>query len=198
MRAAARLTILIFTVGAGATACRSGQSGGALAGGTLAGGTLVGGALAGGALAGGTLVGATPDGRVAAAPARPVVILHAGGRALPFRVELAASEPQRERGLMYRNHLDPDAGMLFVFDREAPLTFWMKNTLIPLDMIFISSGRRIVGIVENAVPETETPRRVEGLSRYVLEIAGGMSRRLGISAQSAVEFQGVPGEVLAN
>ena len=178
MRAAARLAILICTVGGGATACRSGQSGGTLAGGTL--------------------VGATPDGRVAAAPAGPVVILHSGGRALPFRVELAASEPQRERGLMYRNHLDPDAGMLFVFDREAPLTFWMKNTLIPLDMIFISSGRHIVGIVENAVPETETPRRVEGLSRYVLEIAGGMSRRLGISAQSEVEFQGVPGDVLAN
>ena len=51
----------------------------------------------------------------------------------------------------------------------------MKNTLIPLDMIFIGSDRKIVGIVENAAPETETPRRVEGLSRYVLEIGGGMS-----------------------
>jgi uncharacterized protein len=183
MRAAARLSILIFAVGACALACRSSQSGGA---------------LAGGALASGTLVAATSDGRVAAAPTGPVVILRAGGRALPFRVELATSEPQRERGLMYRNHLDPDAGMLFVFEREAPLTFWMKNTLIPLDMIFISGKRRIVGVVENAVPETETPRRVEGLSRYVLEIAGGMSRKLGISAESEVEFQGLPRDVLAN
>jgi hypothetical protein len=170
MRAAPRLAILLFTLGPTVAACRSGAP----------------------------LVGATPDGRVAAAPAGPVAIVHAGGRALPFRVELATSESQREKGLMYRNHLDPDAGMLFVFEREAPLTFWMKNTLIPLDMIFINGNRRIVGVVENAIPETETPRRVEGLSRYVLEIAGGMSRRLGISADGEVEFQGVPRDVLAN
>ena len=142
--------------------------------------------------------GAAPDARGAVAPAAPVVILHAGARDLPFRVELAASEAQREKGLMYRNHMDPDAGMLFVFERDAPLTFWMKNTLIPLDMIFIGSDRRILGIVENAEPETETPRRVEGLSRYVLEIAGGMSRRLGLAAGSSVEFKGVPRDILEN
>ena len=93
---------------------------------------------------------------------------------------------------MYRNHLDPDAGMLFIFDREAPLTFWMKNTFIPLDMIFIDDDRRIVGIVEDAVPETETPRRVQGESRYVLEIGGGLSRRLGIGKGGQVDFEGVP------
>ena len=125
-------------------------------------------------------------------------MVHASGRDLTFRVELATSEPQRERGLMYRNHLDSDAGMLFVFEHEAPLTFWMKNTLIPLDMIFIGSDKRIVGIVENAAPETETPRRVPGMSRYVLEIAGGMAGRLRISARNAVEFQGLPQDALEN
>jgi uncharacterized membrane protein (UPF0127 family) len=128
----------------------------------------------------------------AVAPAGAAVVLHAEARAIPIRVEVAATEADRERGLMYRNHLDPDAGMLFLFPRLEPLTFWMKNTLIPLDMIFIDDGRRIVGIVENAAPETETPRRVNGQSQYVLEIAGGMSRRLGVTAGSVVEFRGVP------
>jgi uncharacterized membrane protein (UPF0127 family) len=93
---------------------------------------------------------------------------------------------------MYRNHLDPSTGMLFVFDRDGPLTFWMKNTLIPLDMIFIDRDKRIVGIVDNAAPETETPRRVQGQSRYVLEVIGGLSRRLGVEPGSLVEFQGLP------
>ncbi|MEO5767259.1 MAG: DUF192 domain-containing protein, partial [Polyangia bacterium] len=88
------------------------------------------------------------------------------------------------------------SGMLFVFDRDAPLTFWMKNTFIPLDMIFIGSDRKIVGIVANATPETETPRHVEGLSRYVLEISGGMSERWGVTAASTVEFRGMPAGVL--
>jgi uncharacterized membrane protein (UPF0127 family) len=97
---------------------------------------------------------------------------------------------------MFRNHLEPDAGMLFLFPRPAPLAFWMKNTLIPLDMIFIDHDHRIVGIVENATPETETPRRVSGDSQYVLEIGGGLSSRWGIVAGTTVEFRGLPaGEV---
>ena len=134
------------------------------------------------------------------AAATPTVILHAaaGGRTIPVRVELALTEPERERGLMYRNHLDPDAGMLFLFPSSGPLAFWMKNTLIPLDMIFIDQEKRIVGIVENAAPETETPRRVTGSSQYVLEIGGGLSQRWGIAAGGAVEFQGLPANAIPN
>jgi uncharacterized membrane protein (UPF0127 family) len=113
-------------------------------------------------------------------------------RPLSFRVELAITRDEQARGLMYRQHLDPDAGMLFINDAPTPLVFWMKNTLIPLDMIFIGSDRRIVGIVENAEPQTETPRRVEGLSQYVLEIGGGLSAKLGIRAGQQVSFQGIP------
>ena len=153
--------------------------------------------------------GACRNGRSAADPApapaaatgAPTVILHAtaaGGRAIPVRVELALTGPQRERGLMFRNHLDPDSGMLFLFPSPAPLTFWMKNTLIPLDMIFIDSQRRIVGIVENAEPETETGRSVEGESQYVLEIGGGLSQKWGISAGSTVEFQGLAASAVPN
>jgi len=162
MRSAARIALLLWTIVPAMAACQNGRS------------------------------AAPPAGSGPAATNGPRVVLHSGARAVPIRVELARTEPERERGLMYRNHMDQDAGMLFVFEHDAPLTFWMKNTFIPLDMIFIDHDRRIVGIVEEAVPETETPRRVEGASRYVLEIGGGLSRRLGIAKGGQVDFEGVP------
>ena len=116
----------------------------------------------------------------------------AGGRSVPFRVELARTAAEREQGLMYREQLAADAGMLFIFERPSPLTFWMKNTFIALDMIFIGADRRIVGIVENAEPRTLTARRVDGLAVYVLEINGGLSAKLGIQAGAQVDFSGVP------
>jgi uncharacterized membrane protein (UPF0127 family) len=122
-----------------------------------------------------------------------VVTLHAeGGRAIPFRVELARTQAEQQQGLMYRPHMDADAGMLFIFNEPAPLTFWMKNTLIPLDMVFIDADRKIVGVVENAEPQTETARRVPGISQYVLEINGGLAAKLGVRAGSSVDFRDVP------
>jgi uncharacterized protein len=134
----------------------------------------------------------------AGATAPASVVLHAGSREVPIRVELARTEPQRERGLMFRNHLEPEAGMLFLFPRPGPLTFWMKNTFIPLDMLFIDHERRVVGIVEDAVPETETPRGVPHDSQFVLEIGGGLARRLGVAVGSAVEFRNVHEDDIAN
>jgi uncharacterized membrane protein (UPF0127 family) len=127
------------------------------------------------------------------APAARVSVAVGEGRSVPFRVEVARTSAEREQGLMYREHLDADAGMIFIFERPAPLTFWMKNTLIPLDMIFIDSDRRIRGIVENAEPGTLTERRVDGLSEYVLEINGGLAAKLGIQPSAMVDFSGVPG-----
>lgn len=135
------------------------------------------------------------DGLPAPAPAvaTPTVVLHGrDGRTIAVRVEVARTEAERTRGLMYRNHLEPDAGMLFLFPRPASLVFWMKNTLIPLDMLFLDRDRRVVGIVENAAPETESPRRVDGDSQYVLEVGGGLSRQWGVAAGSTVEFRGLP------
>lgn len=126
-----------------------------------------------------------------ASPAALVSVSVADGRSVPFRVEIARTEPEREQGLMYREHLAPDAGMLFIFERPAPLTFWMKNTFIPLDMIFIGADRRVVGVVENAEPRTLIARRVAGLSRYVLEINGGLSAKLGIQTGAVVGFNGI-------
>src|SRR5262245_41945257 len=109
-----------------------------------------------------------------------------------FPMELALTPQEQERGLMFRKSLDSDAGMLFVSETERPHVFWMKNTLIPLDMIFIGANRRIVGIVQNAEPQTLTGRQVDGPSQYVLEIGGGLSASLGIRAGEIVEFKGVP------
>lgn len=121
------------------------------------------------------------------------VVVAAGQRKLTFHVEVAITESERQRGLMYRSRLEPESGMLFVFPAPSRLVFWMKNTLIPLDMIFIGADRRVVGIVENAEPRSEVPRGVERDAQYVLEIAGGLSRRLGIGPGAEVEIRGVPG-----
>lgn len=105
-----------------------------------------------------------------------------------FQAEIADSPAERNRGLMFRTDLAEDEGMLFIFPAEAQQSFWMKNTLIPLDMIFIRADRTILGIVENAEPETLDNRSVRGFSQYVLEIRGGLSAELGIEAGQRVEF----------
>jgi uncharacterized protein len=122
----------------------------------------------------------------------PTVVLPVAGREVTFRVELARTPEEHER-LMYRAHLDADAGMLFLFDRPALLTFWMKNTLIPLDMLFLDGDRKIVGIVENAEPQTLTSRQVSAPAQYVLEIGGGLSARLGIRPGVTAQFHDMGG-----
>ena len=121
------------------------------------------------------------------------VLIDTGERKITFRVELARTEPEREKGLMYRDHLATDAGMLFLFERPSIQTFWMKNTLIPLDMIFIGADHSVAGVVANAQPLTLTPRNVDEPSQYVLEIGGGLAARLGIRAGAHVDFHGVEG-----
>lgn len=97
-----------------------------------------------------------------------------------FNVEIADNEVKREVGLMYRRHMPDDRGMLFDFKEEAPVSFWMKNTYIPLDMIFISRHGVVKKIVENAEPLSETPIPSGGPVLAVLEINGGLAARLGI------------------
>jgi len=103
-------------------------------------------------------------------------------------VETARTQSQRQLGLMYRRKLPPDSGMLFFFDHEQKQQFTMKNTYVPLDMIFITSGRRIAGIAENTTPLTEGPYGVDAPSQYVLEVNGGFCREHGISAGDRALF----------
>jgi uncharacterized membrane protein (UPF0127 family) len=123
--------------------------------------------------------------------ARAVVETAAGARHV-VAVEIARTGAERARGLMHRTRLAPEAGMLFLFDETAVHEFWMKDTLIPLDMIFISEDGRIVGIVESAEPLTETERSVGKPSRYVLEVNGGWAAAHGVRVGDRLRFEGVP------
>ena len=104
----------------------------------------------------------------------------AGGGKFRFTVELALTPGQQAQGLMYRQSMPADAGMLFVYDRVQPASFWMKNTLIPLDMLFIAADGRIVNIHERAVPESLDSVSSDGPVKAILELNGGMASRLGI------------------
>src|SRR5574341_604678 len=132
---------------------------------------------------------AGPAGRSATA-ARVVVETRRGGRH-SVTVEVARSDAERARGLMFRASLADDAGMLFVFDETAEHPFWMKNTLIPLDMIFIGDEGRVVGVVSRATPGSLEPRS-GGSSRFVLEVVGGWAEAHGVAAGDQIRFEGVP------
>jgi uncharacterized membrane protein (UPF0127 family) len=109
-----------------------------------------------------------------------------------FDVELALDEATHERGLMFRKQVPEGTGMLFVFPEEGPRVFWMKNTLIPLDMVFLSASRKIVGIIENTEPLTTSPRDSHAAAKYVLELAGGTAFAKGIHVGDVAIFDGVP------
>ncbi len=111
----------------------------------------------------------------------PLVVERADGSIHNFQVELALTNAQRAKGLMHRKELAPDAGMIFIFRDERMHSFWMSNTLIPLDIIFIKKNGRIVNIEAMAKPLDEGPRysSIEP-SRAVLEIPGGRAKELGI------------------
>ena len=106
------------------------------------------------------------------------------GRIVEFTVELATTPRQHAQGLMFREYLAPDAGMLFIFSQEGQRSFWMKNTLIPLDMLFFNASGAFVSMIENAEPESLTPRRSYGAAKFVLEVNAGTSARLGIGTGS--------------
>jgi uncharacterized membrane protein (UPF0127 family) len=97
-----------------------------------------------------------------------------------FTVELATTPAQQEQGLMYRRSMAPDAGMLFDFGHPTTTNFWMKNTFIPLDMLFVGADGRIVNIHERAVPMSEAMIPSQGMVRAVIELNGGTAARLGI------------------
>ena len=114
-----------------------------------------------------------------------------GGQAI-FQVEIADTPAKREMGLQYRRELAADRGMIFLFPLESQQSFWMKNTPIPLDMIFISSDQKIVGIIERTVPFSLDALSVTAPSQFVLEIKGGLSRSRNIGVGDAVHFERMP------
>ena len=104
-------------------------------------------------------------------------------------VELAETVDDQARGLMYRTHLPADAGMLFAMGTRTVHTFFMENTCIPLDLLFIDDDGLIVGIVENAKTMDPSDLSVPCPSRYVLEVNAGWSRRMGVSPGMKIVIQ---------
>ena len=118
-----------------------------------------------------------------------LTVTTAKGKKRRFVVEVAGTPEQQQYGLMNRQSLEPNRGMIFPYEPAQPVGFWMKDTLIPLDMIFIAPGGRISGITENAVPLSLEPVVSPGPVEAVLEIAGGRSAELGIAAGDQVEWR---------
>jgi uncharacterized protein len=115
------------------------------------------------------------------------LVVVTASREIKFEVELALNDAERSRGLMYREKLGPYDGMLFDFYQDAPVSFWMKNTLIPLDMVFIASDGTIKHVHANAVPLSTEAVPSQFPVRAVLEINGGSARLLGIKPGDKVK-----------
>ena len=103
-----------------------------------------------------------------------------------FSMEVAATNAERQVGLMYRKEIASDRGMIFLFPEQKVHRFWMKNTFIPLDMVFVSKDMKVVGILESVPPQTEDPRFVDEPSQYVLEFGAGVMRNSGVIVGSTV------------
>jgi uncharacterized membrane protein (UPF0127 family) len=125
------------------------------------------------------------------APPARVVVETAGGGRPAVSVEVARTDAERARGLMHRRQLAPDAGMLFLFEETSIHAFWMKDTFIPLDLLFIGDDGRIVGIVPRAAPGDLSPLSAGGPSRYVLEVNGGWAEAHGVAVGDRVRFEGI-------
>ena len=120
-----------------------------------------------------------------------VVIEGPQGTRARFTVEVAHTVRKRQRGLKHRRDLREDQGMLFVFPDEQEQWFWMKDTPLSLDIIFMNRGREVVGILHDTVPFSTRPLTVGVPSRYVLEVRGGVARRKGIAVGDSARFSGI-------
>ena len=118
---------------------------------------------------------------------RVMIIKQQTQESLAFDVEMAIKPEDQAQGLMYRDALQQGTGMFFPFDPPRPVSFWMKNTKVPLDMIFIGQDRRIVKIAARTVPYDLTPVPSEQAVSAVLEIGGGEAERLGLSVGDRAE-----------
>ncbi|HKB78535.1 MAG TPA: DUF192 domain-containing protein [Thermoanaerobaculia bacterium] len=130
-----------------------------------------------------------PPAPMQAAQSGPRIVFPDG---FAVRVEIAADDATREQGLMYRDHLAPDEGMIFLFPQSGDYPFWMKNTLIPLDMIWIDDQRRIVHVAHDVPPckadpcPTYPPGKT---SLSVLEVAAGVAARHGLRDGQTLRFE---------
>ncbi|AXC49844.1 DUF192 domain-containing protein [Paracoccus suum] len=145
---------------------------------------------------------AAADTKVACAPDRAAFTLP-DGSTRDIAVEVVDTPDSRARGLMFRESLAPEHGMLFIYEAPSEVAFWMRNTLIPLDMLFIDPAGRVAHVAANAVPHDETP--VPGAHPgdpaperlMVLEIGGGEAARLGLGEGAILSHPRLPQDIAA-
>ena len=115
-----------------------------------------------------------------------LTIFSATGKAIKFDIEIASSNEERSQGLMYRKNMADNAGMLFVYSKPNNVMMWMKNTYIPLDMVFIKADGVIENIIQRTVPHSEEVLSATAKVRGVLELNAGITSKLGIKAGDRV------------
>jgi uncharacterized protein len=112
--------------------------------------------------------------------------------AVAVKIEVAKTPAEQQRGLMFRRELLPNAGMLFVFAKEEEHRFWMKNTYVSLDMIFIDKDKRVVGVAPNTTPLSTDTVTVGEPSTYVLEVVAGFAALHGVTRGTQAYFEDFP------
>ncbi len=126
----------------------------------------------------------------------PVAVFHpSAGGTHTYYLELALSRNEQMRGLMHRRTMAPDFGMLFVFPREAPRSFWMHNTLISLDIVYLDRFGTVVSVAERARPLDDTSLPSAGPARYVIELVGGSADEMGLEPGDRVELSNLSQEL---
>ena len=119
-----------------------------------------------------------------------VFVQHGTGKVLKMiTIQIADNNDERAEGLMWRRYMPENEGMLFIFDDEEPLTFWMKNTYIPLDMVFADKSGNIVSIYPEATPLSEASISSVEPAQYVVEANGGFCAKYGINVGDKIEFE---------
>lgn len=118
----------------------------------------------------------------------PLTVTTPAGKAHAFRVEVARTPEQQARGLMFRTTMGADEGMLFPYDQPRILSFWMKNTVLSLDIVFIGPDRRVINVADHAVPYSEASLTSAAPAIAVLELNAGRAEALGIVPGSKVDW----------
>lgn len=141
------------------------------------------------------LTAATQAPKAEACPAEEeCVTIHTAGGAHLFTVEWAVTPAERSCGLMFRQEMAPDHGMVFDFQVERGVSFWMSNTLISLDMIFIKADGEVLNVAEHTTPLSLEGVPSDGEVRYVLEVIAGTAERIGL--EEADRIAGIPGDMV--
>jgi uncharacterized membrane protein (UPF0127 family) len=119
-----------------------------------------------------------------------VFVREDGSESETFSLEVAATEVQRNKGLMFRTEMGERNGMVFLFPSERINSFWMKNTILSLDMLFVGSDWKVVGVLPRVPPQNELPRQVDRPSQYVIELGAGVAEKHRIQVGTSVKIFG--------